>query len=229
MSTRLSTSSFLPAACSFAYRGCHAIELLCTIPPSRGERTHEAPDAFGHLAPLCLSHYRGSEKPERPSCAVLGTRRYDAHPPCIRRAPGSMPDDLSMSVRLASEKLGHEPCGESLYVRGVVVAHDGAAYRAKAPGRSLMRKIMISRGYFFVCGIQHSASARISSYWPSSDVSSGLKPHERSAGKPVCIDLWKPALGNPELKTGISEKCILLHRLAEECTFTLKKLPFTRT
>lgn len=204
MSTRLSTSSFLPAACSFAYRGCHAIELLCTIPPSRGERTHEAPD-------------------------VLGTRRYDAHPPCIRRAPGSMPDDLSMSVRLASEKLGHEPCGESLYVRGVVVAHDGAAYRAKAPGRSLMRKIMISRGYFFVCGIQHSASARISSYWPSSDVSSGLKPHERSAGKPVCIDLWKPALGNPELKTGISEKCILLHRLPEECTFTLKKLPFTRT
>ena len=47
MSTRLSTSSFLPAACSFAYRGCHAIELLCTIPPSRGERTHEAPDVLG--------------------------------------------------------------------------------------------------------------------------------------------------------------------------------------
>jgi len=51
-----------------------------------------------------------------------------------------MPDELSLSVRLASEKLGHEPCGESLYARGVVVAHDGAAYRAKAPeGHSCKR------------------------------------------------------------------------------------------
>lgn len=147
MSTRLSTSSFLPAACSFAYwLPFHRAPLH--HPAQQGRAYTRGARCLWASGASLLSHYRGSEKPERPSCAVLGTRRYDAHPPCIRRASGSMPDDLSMSVRLASEKLGHEPCGESLYVRGVVVAHDGAAYRAKAPGRSLMRKIMISRGCF---------------------------------------------------------------------------------
>lgn len=223
MSTRLSTSSFLPAACSFAYwLPFHRAPLH--HPAQQGRAYTRGARCLWASGASLLSHYRGSEKPERPSCAVLGTRRYDAHPPCIRRSSGSMPDDLSMSVRLASEKLGHEPCGESLCVRGVVVAHDGAAYRAKAPGRKVTHaKDHDIPGLLFVCGTQHSASARVSSYWPSPDVSSGLKLHERSAGKPVCIDLWKSGLRNSELKTGISEKCILLHRLAEECTFTLKK------
>lgn len=93
----------------------------------------------------------------------------------------------------------------------------------RKPRKVTHAKDYYTPGLLFVCGTQHSASARVSSYWPSPDVSSGLKLHGRSAGKPVCIDLWKPGLRNSELKTGISEKCILLHRLAEECTFTLEK------
>lgn len=221
MSTRLSTSSFLPAACSFAYWLPFQRAPLHHPTQQRRAYTRGARCLRASSASL-LSHYRGSEKPDGR--------------PALFWAQEDMTRTLHGSEGCQAVCLTNFLCPYDWHRKSSATNHVARASMFEASLWLMMgqhierkpRKVAHAKdhdipGLLFVCGTQRSASVRVSSYWPSPDVSSGLKLHERSAGKPVCIDLWKPALRNSELKTGISEKCILLHRLAEECTFTLKK------